>query len=318
MADMTTVTGAPTSGAGSAKAETKDCSTRDLLKQIQDAVIAARLEQQLTSQKVTALEAHLKQLQDYDTKITAAADAYKQGIDAVGAGFADLRKAVEQAKSSYECLVKSDAKTKIGQVLADLRNRRKSLETCGWNLQRAVIDKKCELDRANAEVDKANRELDAMLALLATRSKELDALKTLKETISGCSDTSTNECRYAFFLDLQDRLSAECISVEDYRCDLVESVTALDEARQKARDVEGQARVAQDHLDRVTKLHDDLVAGWSDQLCDAVTAGSVSPLPQEIADACAACDGSAAAPAVTTGEERGRDERDLGDRRSGE
>ncbi len=88
---MATVTGAHAPG----KPDVKDCSTRDVLKKIQDAVTAAKLQQQITNQTVTALEDHLKQLQDYDSKITAAADAYKQGIDAVCAGFDDLKKAVE-------------------------------------------------------------------------------------------------------------------------------------------------------------------------------------------------------------------------------
>ncbi len=284
---MTTATGATASTTAPDKPAPKDCSTHDLLEKIQEAVTAAKLQQQITNQTVTALEDHLKQLQDYDSKITAAVDAYKQGIDAVCAGFDELSKAVEQGKSSYECLVPDDSKRKqVVDVRNDLRSRRTTLETCEWNLQQAVIDKKCELDHANAEVDRADEKLNRLLALLTERQTELADLKKLKDALGGCSGSPTNACRYAFYLDLEERLSVTCISVDQYRCDLVEQVNALDAARQKATTADGAARTVQDLLDRVTKLHDDLVAGWQDQLCAAVNAGSVPALPSDIATAC--------------------------------
>jgi predicted nucleic acid-binding Zn-ribbon protein len=293
---MTTVT-----DVHSGKPDAKECSTRDLLEQIQDALNKAKLKQDIIDKEVTALETHHQKVQEYDSRITAAVDAYKQGIAAVRAGFDDLRKAVEQAKGSYECLVHDDVKEEICKVLADLRKRRKSLETCAWNLQQQVTDKKCELDHANAEVDRANKKLDDMLALLAARTTELAALRSLKERISGCSDTSSNECRYAFYLDLKERLKAECVSVEHYRCDLVDLVNEVDAASQKARGVDEDARVVQDLLARVKKLHDDLVAGWTDQLCAAVTEGAIPALPPDIASACTPDDTPAAASGPMTG-----------------
>ncbi len=293
---MATATATPASSTDPGKPA--PCSTQDVLKKIEDDVTAAKLQQQIANQTVTTLEDHLKQLQDYDSKIDAAVDAYKQGIEAVCAAFDDLRKAVEQGKGSYECLVPDEKeRCKVIEVLNALRRRRKTLETCEWDLQLTVIDKQCKLGDANAEVERADKELNLMLALLTERQTELTALKALKDALGGCSGTATNECRYAFYLDLEKRLEVECISVEQYLCDLVDKVKALDAARQKATAADGAARTVQDQLDRVTKLHDDLVAGWQDELCAAVNAGAIPALPPDLASACA----GTATPAPTSG-----------------
>ena len=69
-------------------------------------------------------------------------------------------------------------------------------------------------------------------------------------------------------------------------CDLVAQVEKLDAARVHVRDLEREVHVAKDLQDRVTKLRDDLVENWRDELCRAVTAGAVAKLPDEIATAC--------------------------------
>jgi hypothetical protein len=302
---MTTAT-APEPKTESGKTESgqtdeQECSTRDILAKLKEQVTEAKLQQQITTQKVTALEEHLKQLQEFDGKITKAAEAYGKGIDAVCAGFDDLRKSLEQSKSSFECLVQDDVKKKVGQVLDDLRHRREILEKCEWQLKQTVIDRQCELEHANAEVVKAEEHLNHLLALLDERTKELAALKELKEAV-GCSDTTSNECRYAFYLDLERRVEVECLSVHRYTCELVDQVKALDGARQKAQEIDGLVRTAKDQLERVTSMYDDLVEHWQDQLCRAVTAGSVEALPPALAGAC----GETQTPTQTTPETSGK------------
>ena len=281
----------------SGQADEQECSTRDILAKLKEQVTEAKLQQQITTQKVTALEEHLKQLQEFDGKITKAAEAYGKGIDTACAGFDDLRKSLEQSKSSFECLVQDDVKKKVGQVLEDLRHRREILEKCEWQLKQTIIDRQCELEHASAEVVKAEERLNHLLALLDETSKELAALKELKEAI-GCSDTTGNECRYAFYLDLEKRLEVECLSVHSYTCELVDQVKVLDGSRQKVREIDGLVRTAKDQLERVTSLHDDLVEHWQDELCRAVTAGSVEALPPDLAGAC----GETQTPAQTTPE----------------
>jgi hypothetical protein len=273
-----------------------DCSTRDLLERIRQQVTEAKLEKDVWSQKVTDLEEHQRQVEEYDTKIKTAGDAFEKGIDAICTGFDDLRKAVDQNKGAYECLVGEDARTKISKILADLRGRRDSLRECVWKLSGDVIDKQCELDQGKVEVSREEEQLTKLLDSLDLKTKELAELKEIKEII-GCSDVVSNECRYAFYLDLEERLDVECPSAEKYVCDLVAQVEKLDTARVHVRDLEREVHVAKDLQDRVTKLRDDLVENWRDELCRAVTAGSVAKLPDEIATAC----GESSVPTPTTG-----------------
>jgi chromosome segregation ATPase len=277
------------------KAEPKECTTHDLIEQVRGEVTAAQLEQEITSQKVTALEEHLKQLEEYDKKITSAADDYRKGIGAVCTDLEDLRKTVEQSSTQAECLVPEDARKKIAQILDDLRRRRDTLESCTWELSKSVIEKRLALEQGQAEVDKEEKQLEEKLARLDRLQKEVTDLKDIKQIVD-CSDTFKKECRYAFYLDLEKRLEADCPTADDYQCELVEQAEKLDGKRQDVRDMGKDVSIAQSQLDRVTKLRDDLVGNWRDELCRAVTAGSVSPLPDDLATAC----GSGAAPAGET------------------
>jgi hypothetical protein len=286
MATMSTTT-ASSPGATGGKAEPKQCTTRDLIEQLREKVIAANLEKEIISQKVTALEAHLTQLEGYDNKISTAVDGYRTGIGAVCADFANLRTAVEQSKTQFECLVPDDARTKIAKVLDDLRHRRETLEACVWELSQQVLDKQCELDHRKAEVTREEKQLDVILARLDLAKTELADLKDLKESID-CSDDVSDVCRYGHYLDLVERLKIECPTADEYMCQLVEQVQELDKARQRVREIEKDVSVVQDQLTRVTKLRDDLVESWREELCRVVTAGSVPPLPDDIATACAA------------------------------
>src|SRR5438445_12533 len=202
-------------------AEQKQCSTRELIEDIRGKVTAAQLEKDITSQKVTALEEHLKQLEAYDQKIEDAADAYGKGIGALCKEFDDLRAAVEQNKTQYQCLVKEDARTKIKQVLDDLRNRLDTLETCTWKLSQRALDTQCELDHGQAEVSRDEQQLDEMLARLDLRKKEVTDLQDITKIVD-CSDAFSKDCRYAFYLDLEERLKIDCPTTDQYMCELVE------------------------------------------------------------------------------------------------
>jgi DNA repair exonuclease SbcCD ATPase subunit len=285
MAPMSTTTASsPDSTPGNT--EPKQCTTRDLIEQLRVDVTAAKLRQAITSHQVAALEEHLTQLEGYDDKITTAVDGYRTDIEAVCADFADLGTAVDQSKTQFECLLPEDARTKIAQVLDELRHRRQTLEACTWELSQQVLDKECELDHRKGEITREEKHLDLKLARLDLRKTEFADLKDLKESID-CSDKFSNVCRYADYLDLVDRVKIEFPTADEYMCELVEQVEELDTARQRAREIEEDVSVVQDQLTRVTKLYDDLVGSWREELCRAVTAGSVPPLPPDIATVCA-------------------------------
>jgi hypothetical protein len=296
---MWTATDNPASNGGTDQADQKECTTRHLLDQIRGQVTAAKLQKEKYSQMVTALEEHQRQVEEYDTKITTAGDAFKKGIDAVCAGFDELSKAVEQNKGSYECLVDEDAREEIAKILAQLQGRRETLNKCVWKLKLLVIDKQHELERGKAEVTREDEKLTKLLNTLELKTKELADLTELKEII-GCSDEFSNKCRYAFYLDLHARVNVECPSAEDYVCDLVEQLKKLDDTRKRVRELDTAVRVAQDQHDQVKKLRDDLEGRWRNELCWAVTAGSVAALPRDIATAC-----GEAAPTGTTGSSSG-------------
>ena len=147
-------------------------------------------------------------------------------------------------------------------------------------------DKQCDLDHGKAEVVRDEKKLDEKLARLDLHKKEVTELKDIKEIVD-CSDTFTKECRYAFYLDLVERLKINCPTADEYMCELVDQVKELDKTRQRVRDMEKEVRVVEDQLVRVTKLRDDLVAGWRDELCRAVTDGAVAQLAPDLATACA-------------------------------
>lgn len=278
-ADKTTGTASPVD------AETNECTTRDLIEQLQGDVDKARLEKELADQRVSSLEEHLKQLEGYDTKIDAAVDAYGKGIGAVAADLGALRTAVEQSKTLFECLVPQETRTEIAKTLKTLRERRETLKACVWTLNRDILDKQCKLDQRKAEVTRENDELEVTLARLDLRKAELADLTDLKESID-CSDGISNACRYGYYLDLVERLKAETPDAKAYKCDLVDQVKKLDKARQHVTESENELSVARDLLARVTKLRDDLVGGWRAELCRAITAGAVVPLPADIQKAC--------------------------------
>jgi hypothetical protein len=298
MATMTDTTPA-SPAAPDGQTQPKECSTRELIDKVRTDVTDAQLQKEIYSQRASALEEHLKQLEEYDKKITSAVDDYGKGIGTVCTDLEDLRKAVEQGSTQAECLVPEDARKKIAQIYDDLRQRRDTLKSCAWDLSNSVLDKRLALEKGTAEIDREEMKLAEKLARLDRRKKEITDLEDLKQIVD-CSDTYKKECRYAFYLDLKKRLEVDCPTADDYKCELVDEVKLLDQKRQSVQELDKAASTVQDQLDRVTKLRDDLVANWLDELCRAVTAGAVTPLPPDLATACGAGPGATKEPATPT------------------
>jgi len=281
----------------SGDAGTEECSTRGLIEELEAKVIAAKLAKEMADRQATALADHLEQLKGYETKIETVHDEYEKGIGAVDADYDSLRTAVDQSKTLFECLVPEAKRKTIADILETLRERRETLKACVWKLSAQILDKQCKLDHRNAKLARENGELEVELARLELCKAELADLKDLKGSID-CSDGISNSCRYGYYLDIVERLKVKCPSAADYMCELVDQVERLDKARQDVTASENELSVARDLLARVTKLRDDLVGGWREEVCRAITAGSVPPLPDDIDKACAKKAGAAAEPST--------------------